>query len=107
LFISTINRTPLAYALGIVAAENILKLVPQGTHTFEKFIQPEELSGALAKISGKATLENGTERTWRWYMHDSQGMMYDPLCQKWRWEDKCWPLAMQMNYIAVAKRANV
>lgn len=42
-FFSTINRTLKAYALAIVAAEYALRLVPKGTHHYEKFIQPAEL----------------------------------------------------------------
>ena len=40
---STINRNPKAFALAIVGAEYLLQLLPKGTHTFEKFIQPAEL----------------------------------------------------------------
>ena len=43
-FFSTINRNPKAYALAIVAAEYVLKMLPQGTHEFAKFIRPSELS---------------------------------------------------------------
>ena len=41
---STLNRTAKSYALGIVAAEYILRWVPQGTHSWKKFIKPSELS---------------------------------------------------------------
>lgn len=43
-FFSTINRNPKAYALAIVAAEYVLKMLPRGTHEFEKFIRPSELA---------------------------------------------------------------
>ncbi|WP_150539577.1 bifunctional 2-polyprenyl-6-hydroxyphenol methylase/3-demethylubiquinol 3-O-methyltransferase UbiG [Actinobacillus vicugnae] len=43
LFFSTINRTFKAYMLVIVGAEYILKMLPKGTHKFEKFIKPAEL----------------------------------------------------------------
>jgi len=43
LFVSTLNRTPKAYALGVVAAEYILRLLPKGTHDYQKFIKPSEL----------------------------------------------------------------
>lgn len=42
-FFSTINRSLKAYALAIIAAEYAFKLVPKGTHHYEKFIQPAEL----------------------------------------------------------------
>lgn len=43
LFISTLNRNFKAYLGAIVAAEYILKLLPVGTHEYDKFIQPNEL----------------------------------------------------------------
>ncbi len=43
LFLSTINRTFKAYMLVVVGAEYILKMLPKGTHEFEKFIKPAEL----------------------------------------------------------------
>lgn len=58
---STLNRTAKSFALGIVAAEYILRWVPQGTHNWKKFVKPSELSrhlrnhGALPKdITGLA-----------------------------------------------------
>jgi 2-polyprenyl-6-hydroxyphenyl methylase / 3-demethylubiquinone-9 3-methyltransferase len=45
LLVSTLNRTPTAYALGIVAAEYVLNLVPRGTHDYQSFLRPAELSG--------------------------------------------------------------
>lgn len=43
LFISTINRTLKAWASVIIGAEYILKMLPKGTHQYEKFIKPAEL----------------------------------------------------------------
>jgi len=43
-FISTINRTLKAFMLAIVGAEYVLRMLPQGTHEYEKFIRPSELS---------------------------------------------------------------
>ncbi|KMK52184.1 3-demethylubiquinone-9 3-methyltransferase [[Actinobacillus] muris] len=43
LFLSTINRTFKAYMLVIIGAEYVLKMLPKGTHQFEKFIKPAEL----------------------------------------------------------------
>lgn len=42
-FFSTLNRTPLAFALGIVGAEYIARLLPKGTHRYDRFIRPSEL----------------------------------------------------------------
>ena len=38
--LSTINRTPRAYALAILAAERVLGILPVGTHDWNKFITP-------------------------------------------------------------------
>ena len=46
LFFSTINRNPKAFALAIVGAEYLLKMLPRGTHEYAKFIQPSELAAA-------------------------------------------------------------
>ncbi|KAJ2918615.1 hypothetical protein MD484_g1801, partial [Candolleomyces efflorescens] len=43
LFLSTIARTPLAYALTILFAEHISGKVSKGTHTFSKYVNPDEL----------------------------------------------------------------
>ena len=44
LFFSTINRNAKAFAMAIVGAEYLLKLVPKGTHSYEKLIRPSELT---------------------------------------------------------------
>lgn len=43
-FFSTINRNPKAYALAVLGAEYIMRLLPRGTHDYEKFIKPSELA---------------------------------------------------------------
>ncbi|KAJ0065915.1 hypothetical protein NL108_000160, partial [Boleophthalmus pectinirostris] len=47
LLITTLNKTNLSWLLGILVAENVLRIVPQGTHEWEKFISPEELERLL------------------------------------------------------------
>ena len=42
-FFSTINRNPKSFALAIVGAEYVLRLLPRGTHEYAKFIRPSEL----------------------------------------------------------------
>jgi 2-polyprenyl-6-hydroxyphenyl methylase/3-demethylubiquinone-9 3-methyltransferase len=49
LVFSTLNRTPKSFALGIVAAEYILRWVPRGTHDWKKFVRPSELTRPLTK----------------------------------------------------------
>ena len=48
---STINRNPKAYALAVIAAEYLLRLLPTGTHDYAKFLTPAELAG-FARSAG-------------------------------------------------------
>jgi len=48
-FFSTLNRTPAAFALAIVGAEHVARLVPRGTHEYARFIRPSELLDWLRK----------------------------------------------------------
>jgi 2-polyprenyl-6-hydroxyphenyl methylase/3-demethylubiquinone-9 3-methyltransferase len=63
-FVSTINRTPRAYLHAVIGAEYVLRLLPTGTHTYDKFIRPSELA-AWAQAAGLRTL-------------DVAGLDYDP-----------------------------
>ncbi|XP_054478018.1 ubiquinone biosynthesis O-methyltransferase, mitochondrial [Anoplopoma fimbria] len=71
LFITTINKTNLSYALGIVVAEQLLRIVPSGTHDWEKFISPVELERLLES--------NGFS------VQSVQGMLYNPASGAWSW----------------------
>jgi 2-polyprenyl-6-hydroxyphenyl methylase/3-demethylubiquinone-9 3-methyltransferase len=42
-FFSTVNRNVKSYAMAIIGAEYIMKLLPKGTHDFKKFIRPAEM----------------------------------------------------------------
>ncbi|MGA7541297.1 MAG: bifunctional 2-polyprenyl-6-hydroxyphenol methylase/3-demethylubiquinol 3-O-methyltransferase UbiG [Steroidobacteraceae bacterium] len=44
LFVSTLNRNLKAFLLAIVGAEYVLKLLPRGTHEYERLIRPSELA---------------------------------------------------------------
>ena len=65
LFLSTLNRTPAAFALAIVGAEYVARLLPKGTHQYRDFIKPSELGAWLRA----ADLE----------LEDVSGLIYDPL----------------------------
>jgi 2-polyprenyl-6-hydroxyphenyl methylase / 3-demethylubiquinone-9 3-methyltransferase len=52
LVLSTLNRTVASYALGIVAAERILRWLPEGTHNWSRFPTPHEVSLALEVDGG-------------------------------------------------------
>ena len=43
-FMSTLNRNPKSFAQAIVAAEYLLRLVPRGTHEYERLVRPSELA---------------------------------------------------------------
>lgn len=47
LVLSTLNRTALSLALGIVAAEYVLRWLPPGTHDWRRFLRPAELQEML------------------------------------------------------------
>ena len=53
LFLSTINRNIISFLFAKVIAEYVLKIVPQGTHQYEKFIKPSELNKILEKSNYK------------------------------------------------------
>ncbi len=43
-FFSTLNRHPKAWLLAIFAAEQVLRMIPKGTHDYNTFIKPSELT---------------------------------------------------------------
>ncbi|NCF35622.1 MAG: bifunctional 2-polyprenyl-6-hydroxyphenol methylase/3-demethylubiquinol 3-O-methyltransferase UbiG, partial [Gammaproteobacteria bacterium] len=47
LCLSTLNRNPKSFALAILGAEYILRMLPRGTHEYKKFIKPSELAATL------------------------------------------------------------
>jgi 2-polyprenyl-6-hydroxyphenyl methylase/3-demethylubiquinone-9 3-methyltransferase len=53
LFISTLNRNLKSYLTSIICAEYILNLIPKGTHSYERFIRPSELSMWAEQAGGK------------------------------------------------------
>ena len=68
-FFSTLNRNPKAFALAIVAAEYLLRLLPRGTHEFARFIRPSE----LARWCREAGL----------VVETSRGIEYNPFTQRY------------------------
>lgn len=65
LLMSTLNRTAKSFALGIVAAEYILRWVPRGTHQWKQFLRPSEL---IAQLSEAGLTAN-----------DITGLVFNPL----------------------------
>ena len=64
-FISTINRNLKSFALAIVAAEYVARLVPRGTHEYERLLKPSE----IARFGRAAALD----------VADIAGLSYDPV----------------------------
>ena len=56
LFVSTLNRTAKSYILAIAGAEHIMRMVPVGTHRWEKFLSPAEVNGMITS-SKEAKME--------------------------------------------------
>ena len=67
--LSTLNRNPRSFALAIVGAEYLLRLLPRGTHEYRKFIRPSELAAAL-RAAGLRPV-------------DITGMTYNPLTRRY------------------------
>jgi 2-polyprenyl-6-hydroxyphenyl methylase/3-demethylubiquinone-9 3-methyltransferase len=86
-FFSTINRNAKAFLFAIVGAEYLLRMLPRGTHEYEKFIRPSELAGA-ARRSGLEPIS-------------MSGMTYNPITQRYRLE----PTDVGVNYLAAFRRA--
>ena len=68
-FFSTINRNPKAYLFAVIGAEYVLNLLPRGTHEYEKFIKPSELS-AWSRRAGLS-------------LDGMIGMRYNPLSKRY------------------------
>jgi 2-polyprenyl-6-hydroxyphenyl methylase / 3-demethylubiquinone-9 3-methyltransferase len=82
---STINRNAKAYALAIVGAEYLLRLLPRGTHDYERFLKPSEIA-AFARAAGLET--------------DALiGMTYNPFTKAYRLEADT-----SVNYIMSFRR---
>ena len=59
MFVATLNKTLKSYLFAIIGAEYILRWLPIGTHSWEKFIKPNELIEILKKYNLKIELLDG------------------------------------------------
>ncbi|WP_449447934.1 bifunctional 2-polyprenyl-6-hydroxyphenol methylase/3-demethylubiquinol 3-O-methyltransferase UbiG [Thermomonas brevis] len=85
LFLSTLNRTPAAFALAIFGAEYVARLLPKGTHQYRDFIKPSELA-RLLRDTGLA-------------LEDVSGLMYEP------WRNRARIVRRtDVNYLACARK---
>jgi 2-polyprenyl-6-hydroxyphenyl methylase/3-demethylubiquinone-9 3-methyltransferase len=86
--VSTINRNPLAFAVAIVGAEYVTRVLPRGTHEYLKFIRPSE----LARWGREAQLE----------LRDLTGITYNPFTRSFRLSPNT-----DVNYLAHFSRAAI
>ncbi|KZY95650.1 MAG: bifunctional 2-polyprenyl-6-hydroxyphenol methylase/3-demethylubiquinol 3-O-methyltransferase UbiG [Thalassolituus maritimus] len=85
-FFSTINRNPKAYAMAIIGAEYIMRMLPAGTHDYDKFIKPSELT-RWCRAADLSVL-------------DMTGMIYNPLTQEYSLKDQ----DVDVNYLVATRR---
>jgi 2-polyprenyl-6-hydroxyphenyl methylase/3-demethylubiquinone-9 3-methyltransferase len=84
-FFSTLNRNPKAYLFAIIGAEYVLRLLPRGTHDYDKFITPSELSQFI--------------RTAGLDLKGFKGLAYNPLTKIYSLNDDT-----SVNYLAATTR---
>jgi 2-polyprenyl-6-hydroxyphenyl methylase/3-demethylubiquinone-9 3-methyltransferase len=84
LFFSTLNRTPKSFLFAILGAEYVLKLLPRGTHQYQKFIKPSELEVVLRNAG--------------LHLVELQGLDYNPFTHKARLMTD-----VSVNYLAHVK----
>ncbi|MET4802076.1 bifunctional 2-polyprenyl-6-hydroxyphenol methylase/3-demethylubiquinol 3-O-methyltransferase UbiG [Bradyrhizobium sp. LB11.1] len=82
--VSTLNRNWKSFALAIVGAEYVLRWLPRGTHEWNKFVTPDELT--------KHLLDN------RLVITEQTGVVYSPFADKWTLSSD-----MDVNYMVVAE----
>ena len=85
LVIATLNRTLKAFALAIVGAEYVLRWLPRGTHQWEKFVTPAELTRAIERDG--LTIDY------------QAGVVLNPLTNQWKLSRD-----MDVNYMMTATR---
>lgn len=85
-FFSTLNRQPQAYLFGIIGAEYLLRMLPKGTHDYQTFIKPSELSRSARSV--------GLE------LQDMAGIEYNPFTKQFRLGQD-----VSINYLAAFRRS--
>jgi 2-polyprenyl-6-hydroxyphenyl methylase/3-demethylubiquinone-9 3-methyltransferase len=53
-FMSTLNRNAVSFAVAILGGEHITRIIPKGTHQYDRFIKPSELCQWLRASGMKA-----------------------------------------------------
>lgn len=84
LFFSTLNRNAKSFIASIIGAEYVLKMLPKGTHRYDRFIKPSE----LARWCRNANIG----------VKNLKGMSYNPLTQQFKLNDD-----LRVNYLVHAQ----
>ena len=85
MFIATINRTFESYLKAIIGAEYLLRWLPIGTHSWEKFLKPKEIEDRLIKLNLDKL--------------DLDGLRFNIISNDWSLSQNC-----SVNYIIVVKK---
>ncbi|HRY08086.1 MAG TPA: bifunctional 2-polyprenyl-6-hydroxyphenol methylase/3-demethylubiquinol 3-O-methyltransferase UbiG [Hyphomicrobiaceae bacterium] len=85
LIASTLSRTLKSYALAILGAEYVLRWVPRGTHQWDRFLTPDELSEHL-NAAGLTPIR-------------TSGLTYEPRSGRWSLSNDT-----DVNYLIGAKK---
>jgi 2-polyprenyl-6-hydroxyphenyl methylase / 3-demethylubiquinone-9 3-methyltransferase len=85
-YFSTLNRTAQAYGLAVLGAEYLLKMLPKGTHDYQRFIRPSELAG-WCRDAGLL-------------VRDITGLTYNPITQSFRLSGR----DLDVNYLVFCQK---
>ncbi len=86
-FFSTLNRNMKSFLFAIVGAEYVLRMLPHGTHAYENFIKPSELTAATRR-AGLSDVE-------------LKGLEYNPLTKLYKLSNDA-----SVNYLLATRREN-
>jgi 2-polyprenyl-6-hydroxyphenyl methylase/3-demethylubiquinone-9 3-methyltransferase len=84
-FFSTLNRNPKSFLFAIVGAEYVLRLLPKGTHEYERFIRPSELARWCREAGLEVAATRGMEYnpfTRRYWLSGDTSVNYMIACRK-------------------------
>ncbi|MDZ7908285.1 MAG: bifunctional 2-polyprenyl-6-hydroxyphenol methylase/3-demethylubiquinol 3-O-methyltransferase UbiG [Gemmobacter sp.] len=81
---STLNRNAKSFAMAIIGAEWVMRWLPKGTHDWNKFITPDELSD-LIRRAGLTPV-------------DRKGMVFNPISWSWSLSDR----DLSVNYVTAS-----
>jgi 2-polyprenyl-6-hydroxyphenyl methylase/3-demethylubiquinone-9 3-methyltransferase len=87
LYLSTLNRRPMAWVQAILGAEFILGMLPKGTHDYARFIRPAELAASCREYSISPMR--------------MRGMSYNPLNKRFDLTDD-----LSVNYLVHGQKAS-